>query len=147
MSYYILDGENTKGPFTIGQLRSMWSTGSITTKTMHRQEGDEQWRPLRSILHLLEPPPIVAPAPVVVSQPSVLVVRATKSRGVYIILGLFFGCLGIHNFYAGHNGRGAAQLITTILLGWLIIGLVITALWSLIEIIAETQDGDGQRMT
>jgi TM2 domain-containing membrane protein YozV len=74
-------------------------------------------------------------------------VRPTKSRGVYIILGLFFGCLGIHNFYAGHNGRGAAQLIITILLGWLIIGLVITVLWSLIELIAETQDGDGQRMT
>lgn len=145
--YYILDAEETRGPFTIGQLRSMWSTGSITTKTMHCQEGDEQWRPLSSILHLIEPPPTVAPASVAISQPSVLVVRATKSRGVYIILGLFFGCLGIHNFYAGHYGRGAAQLIITLLLGWLIIGLVITVLWSLIEIIAETHDGDGQRMT
>ena len=147
MSYYILEGEDTKGPFTIGQLRSMWSTGSITGKTMHCQEGDDQWRPLSAILHHLEPPPSVAPAPVYVSQPSVVMVRATKSRGVYIILGLFFGCLGIHNFYAGHNGRGAAQLIITILLGWLIIGLIITVLWSLIEIISETQDGDGQRMT
>ena len=74
-------------------------------------------------------------------------VRPTKSRGVYIILALFFGYLGIHNFYAGHNGRGAAQLIIAILLGWLIIGLVITVLWALIEAIAVTQDGDGQRMT
>jgi hypothetical protein len=147
MSYYILEGEDTKGPYTIGQLRSMWGTGSITAKTMHCQEGDEQWRPLSSILDLLEPAPTAARVPVAVYQPSVLVVRATKSRGVYIILGLFFGCLGIHNFYAGHNGRGAAQLIITILLGWLIIGLVITVLWSLIEIISETQDGDGQRMT
>jgi hypothetical protein len=99
MSYYIIEGEETKGPFTIGQLRSMWNTGSITGKTMHCQEGDESWRPLSSILDQLEPPPVV------VQQPSVVMVRATKSRGVYIILGLFFGCLGIHNFYAGHNGR------------------------------------------
>jgi DNA-directed RNA polymerase subunit RPC12/RpoP len=27
-------------------------------------------------------------------------VQAAKSRGVYIILGLFLGCLGVHNFYA-----------------------------------------------
>lgn len=139
-AYYILEQEEAKGPFTIGQLRSMWSTGSITMKTMHCQEGDEQWRPLRSILHLLETTSSVAPGPV-------LVVRATKSRGVYIILGLFFGWLGIHNFYAGHYGRGVAKLIITIVLGWAIIGLVITVLWSLIEIISETQDSDGQRMT
>jgi TM2 domain-containing membrane protein YozV len=138
--YYILEQEEAKGPFTIGQLRSMWSTGTITINTMHCQQGDEQWRPLTSILHLLETTPNVAPSPIVV-------VRATKSRGVYIILGLFFGCLGIHNFYAGHYGRGAAQLVITILLGWAIIGLVITVFWSLIEIISETQDGDGQRMT
>lgn len=146
MSYYILEGEETKGPFTIGQLRSMWSTGGITAKTMYCQEGDQQWRPLGSILHLLEPPPIPR-TPAAASQPSIIIVRPTKSRGVYIILGLFFGCLGIHNFYAGHHGRGAAQLIVTILLGWLIIGLVITALWALIEVISETNDGDGQRMT
>jgi len=92
-------------------------------------------------------PPTVPHAPVVVPPPSVIMVRPTKSRGVYIILALFFGCLGIHNFYAGHNGRGAAQLIITILLGWLIIGWVITGLWALIEAISETQDGGGQRMT
>ena len=43
-----------------------------------------------------------------------IVVTHAKSRGVYIILGLFFGCLGIHNFYAGRNGVGVAQLLITI---------------------------------
>lgn len=145
--YFLLENGNSRGPFTLGQLRSMWGTGTITINTMHCQEGDGHWRPLSSSLHLLEPPPAVAPADAAYSQPKVLIVRATKSRGVYIILGLFFGLLGIHNFYAGHNGRGAAQLIITLLLGWLFIGVVITFLWSLVEIISETQDGDGQRMT
>jgi TM2 domain-containing membrane protein YozV len=75
--------------------------------------------------------------------PSVSVVKSAKSRGVYIILGLFLGCLGIHNFYAGYHGRGAAQLIITLLLGWVIIGLVITALWALIEICTITCDAAG----
>jgi TM2 domain-containing membrane protein YozV len=147
MNYYILEGEDTKGPFTIGQLRAMWNSGSITRKTLHCIEGDEAWRPLSDILRQLEPSPLTAPTPVVVQQPSVVMVRATKSRGVFIILGLFFGCLGIHNFYAGHNIRGAGQLIITILFGWLIIGFVISWFSALLEIILVKHDGDGQRMT
>ncbi len=77
---------------------------------------------------------------------SVAVVKSAKNRGVYIILGLFLGCLGIHNFYAGYHGRGAAQLIITILLGWVIIGLVITVLWALIEICTVTEDAAGDKL-
>lgn len=73
-------------------------------------------------------------------------VTAAKSRGVYIILGLFFGCLGVHNFYAGYNGRGAAQVIITILLGWVWIGIVVTAIWALCEIITVTHDAKGDKM-
>jgi TM2 domain-containing membrane protein YozV len=80
-------------------------------------------------------------------EQNVVVVRSTKSRGVYIILGLFFGCLGIHNFYAGYYGRGAAQLIITLLLGWVIIGIVITVLWALIEICTVKEDANGDTMT
>jgi TM2 domain-containing membrane protein YozV len=142
--YYILQEDETKGPYTIGQLRGMWNMGSITGKTMHCQEGDSEWHPLITILDQLEPPP---PQPPAVMQPDVLVVTARKSRGIYIILGLFLGTLGIHNFYAGYHGRGAAQLIITLLLGWMIIGLVVTALWALIEICSVTEDANGDRMT
>src|SRR5262245_33723833 len=61
---------------------------------------------------------------------NVVIVKSAKNRGVYIILGLFLGCLGIHNFYAGYNGRGATQLLISLVLGWIIIGLIITCLWS-----------------
>jgi TM2 domain-containing membrane protein YozV len=75
-----------------------------------------------------------------------LYVVPVKSRGVYIILGLFLGLLGIHNFYAGHNGRGAMQLLTTILAGWLIFPLIMVGIWCLIEVIAEDRDGQGVKM-
>jgi TM2 domain-containing membrane protein YozV len=73
-------------------------------------------------------------------------VKTAKSRGIYIVLGLFLGTLGIHNFYAGFNGRGAAQLIITVLTGWLIIGLVATAIWALVEIITTDRDAAGDKM-
>ena len=65
-----------------------------------------------------------------------------KNRVVYIVLGLLLGCLGIHNFYAGRNGRGTAQLLITLFLGW-IGGWVITEIWAIIDISTVTTDGKG----
>lgn len=74
------------------------------------------------------------------------VIKAAKSRGVYIILALFFGLLGIHNFYAGRFLRGALQFIITAALGWFVIGLVITFLWVLIDMFTVTTDGAGDAL-
>lgn len=80
------------------------------------------------------------------AQPIPIVVKPVKSRGVFVALGLFLGCLGIHNFYAGYYGRGAVQLIITLVLGWVIIGIVITALWALIELFTVRVDAEGNAM-
>ena len=66
-----------------------------------------------------------------------------KSRIAYILLGLFLGGLGIHNFYAGYVGRGIAQLLITLCLGWLFVPLIIVGIWILIEIIVVTEDSNG----
>ena|SRR5690606_217819 len=71
------------------------------------------------------------------------VVKQAKSRGVYVILGLFLGLLGIHNFYAGYFGRGASQLLIVMILGWFVIGLVVVALWVIIELFVVTHDAAG----
>lgn len=82
-----------------------------------------------------------------VPQPIPVIVRPTKSRGIYIILGLLLGLAGIHNFYAGYYGRGAAQLIITVLLGWLYIGIFVTLIWVLVDLFAVDRDASGLRMT
>ena len=69
--------------------------------------------------------------------------KSAKSRGVYIILGLFFGMLGVHNFYAGRLGYGVAQLLITCILGWFVVGLFISAIWVLIELFTVKEDGAG----
>ena len=64
-----------------------------------------------------------------------------KSRLAYILLGVFVGSLGIHNFYAGYTGKGIAQLLISILsagfLSWA------TFIWAIVDIITVTKDAQG----
>lgn len=86
----------------------------------------------------------VQPSPL--AGPAVYAPRPPKTRFVYIILALFLGGLGIHNFYAGRYGSAIAQLLITLLIGWTIIPLFVVGLWALIEAIVVAHDGNGQVM-
>ena len=66
---------------------------------------------------------------------------AKKSRVAYIVLAIFLGELGIHNFYAGYAGRGVAQLLITILSFGLLFW--ISWIWALVELCVMTNDGRG----
>lgn len=68
--------------------------------------------------------------------------NSDKSRLTYIIIALFLGAWGIHNFYAGYTGRGIVQL----LLGITLIGCCITVPWSILDMICTKRDGDGKKM-
>ena len=87
-------------------------------------------------------PPVQVVAPVQVVQ-----VVTSKSRTAYVLLGLFLGGLGIHNFYAGYVGRGIAQLLITIFLFWLIIPLIAVIIWNIVEICTVSQDAKGVAFT
>lgn len=105
--------------------------------------GPWAWKPQHSPPHSASP--VSAPAPARSSQQAgPMYVQTAKSRGVYVILGLFFGLMGVHNFYAGRFGVGVAQLLTVLILGWFVVGLVIVAFWVLIELFIVTEDGKGQ---
>lgn len=68
-----------------------------------------------------------------------------KSRLAYILLGLFLGMLGIHNFYAGFTGRGIAQLLISLLsCGLLAVGVFI---WNIVEIVTQKTDSMGVEFT
>ena len=79
--------------------------------------------------------------------PAPQVIKSARSRGIYIILALFFGMLGVHNFYAGYLGRGLAQLLTVLILGWFVIGFVIVFIWVVIECFTVTHDAAGDKLT
>lgn len=48
-------------------------------------------------------------------QQQVIYVTQGKSRVAYILLGLFLGGLGIHDFYAGYSGKGFLKIVVSVL--------------------------------
>lgn len=70
----------------------------------------------------------------------------SKSRGIYVLLGLFLGFLGVHDFYAGRIRWGVSHLLYTILFGWLIFPQLLLALVILVELCVVDRDGAGYPM-
>ena len=69
----------------------------------------------------------------------------SRSRIVYTLLGVFFGILGIHNFYAGRTYRGLWQLLITLFTGWFVFPLLAVWVWSIVDICVISTDGDGTK--
>lgn len=70
-----------------------------------------------------------------------------KQRVAYILLGLFLGTLGVHNFYAGYTGKAVAQLLVTLLTGWLGVPILAIWIWNIVEIITVERDANGVPFT
>ena len=54
-----------------------------------------------------------------------------KSKMVAALLAFFLGALGVHQFYLGHGGRGAAMLLLTISF----VGLIVSRIWAIVDFI------------
>lgn len=67
-------------------------------------------------------------------------------RVAYILLGLFLGVLGVHNFAAGYVGRGIAQLLVTVLLFWMVLPVMAVFVWNIVEICTTRVDAHGRVM-
>ena len=69
-----------------------------------------------------------------------------KSRLAYILLAIFLGGFGVHNFYAGYNRKAVIQLLLTIFLGWTVVVAIAVFAWVIIDIIQVTADANGVPM-
>lgn len=67
-----------------------------------------------------------------------------KNRLIYILLALFLGVFGVHNFYAGYVGKGVIQLLLTVFSLFLLSFIVY--IWVIVEIITVKTDASGQPM-
>ena len=54
-----------------------------------------------------------------------------KSKLVAGLMGIFFGCFGVHNFILGYNGKAVAQLLITVLSCFVL--SPVSAIWGLVE--------------
>lgn len=64
-----------------------------------------------------------------------------KSRLAYILLAIFLGTFGIHNFYAGYTGKGITQLLISLISFGFLSPLVF--IWAIIEVCTVTKDAQG----
>jgi len=91
-----------------------------------------------------------APAPAVASQTDVepplslagvyAGVQQRRKRTTFVLLGVFLGAFGVHNFYAGYYRRGAGQLCLTLFT--LFYAAIVSEIWAIVEVCAVARDGD-----
>lgn len=125
-------GGTPHGPYDIESLKAMMSRGEINNQTLCFKEGMSNWAPVTSILPITAVP--YAPVP-----------GDVKPRVAYIILGIFLGTLGIHNFFAGYNSKGIAQLLLSVLSCGVL--SIVVFIWNIIEICTVTHDSKGVPFT
>ena len=140
--YFISENGQPKGPYTINQLRSMWHSGAVTGETLYCEEGSDFWLHLRVLEQQLEGQQTPSPSARTAIAPS------TRNRGIYIILGILFGYLGFHNFYAGYHKAGFWQFSLSLVLGIFTagVGIIITWIWAALDICTVTSDADNRKM-
>jgi TM2 domain-containing membrane protein YozV len=64
-----------------------------------------------------------------------------KSRVAFVLLAVFLGAFGAHNFYAGYNKKAAVQLCLTIFTCFW--ASLIPWIWAIVEACTVTKDDDG----
>lgn len=148
MQIHIARNGQRLGPYSVEDANTYLKSGALSPFDLAWYEGLSSWVPLRNVPGVIGPPQLPPPLPprtLAVAMPHTLAVVPfqNKSRTAYILLGIFLGTLGIHNFFAGYTGRGIAQLLTSVLIGWLIIPLLAVWIWVLVEICTVTTDANG----
>lgn len=119
MNYYIGEGTEQRGPFTLDQLQAM----SIRPETLVWHEGMTQWQPARTVAELAplfvgaaSPPPVPPLTVSPVAYAGVAPYRPDDSKRVLAgVMGIVLGTLGIHKFVLGQTGAGLIMLLTTVL--------------------------------
>jgi TM2 domain-containing membrane protein YozV len=93
----------------------------------------------------IAPPPQAGPGPQLQAAPNSLAqyypVAQPKTRVIFVLLGIFLGIFGVHNFYAGYVKRGTIQLCVTLLSCFY--AALISWIWAIVEICAVNKDAEG----
>jgi TM2 domain-containing membrane protein YozV len=137
--WYYQQGTNRMGPVDEATIRGLLASGALSIDTLVWTNGMSNWVPLQQT-PLAAGLPVPPPSPVQLAVPPSLNPEA-KDRIAYVLLAVFLGGLGIHNFFAGYTSRAVAQLLITILTCGL--GAIVTSIWAIVEACTVTKDAKG----
>ena len=65
----------------------------------------------------------------------------SKSKVAFVLLGVFLGSLGIHNFYIGRTKQGVIQLLITVLSAGML--SIASWIWAIVDICTVNVDANG----
>ena len=170
MYYLVINGQRT-GPYEAHDIQRMLKQGAIGYDTLFWKDGMFDWASVGSQRHLFEttsqqPQAQYYQQPQQYQQPQYhqpqygqqqmqpyaqqqmmqqrqMFSSPPKSRVAFILLGLFLGGLGVHNFYAGYSGKGVAQLLLTLFLWWTIVVPIGVTIWIIVEVCTVDRDAYG----
>lgn len=165
MYYLVIHGQRT-GPYEAHDIQRMLSQGAIGYETLFWKDGMFDWQTVGSQRQLFEPayrqPQQAYQQPQPFQQPQQqyqqpmqvyqqqqmmqqqqMFASPPKTRLAYILLGLFLGGLGVHNFYAGYSGKGVAQLLLTLFLWWTFVVPIGVTIWIIVEVCTVDRDAYG----
>lgn len=71
--------------------------------------------------------------------------QVAKSKMIYLLLAIFLGEFGVHNFYAGYTSIGVIQLLVSLVGGVVTCGVSTFAvwIWAIVEGITKDKDANG----
>jgi TM2 domain-containing membrane protein YozV len=145
----------TSGPFTWAEIERKLDSHEIGL--LHDLQQNNDWTTLGEYLagrgdpvrvpssFNVGPPPLPQSAAANAAAETQKLIRI-PNRWIFIILGLFFGFLGAHDFYAHHWIRGALLLAIAAILYFANWGIIWPWLYALGEILLTKLDGQGRRM-
>lgn len=128
--FWLVEDGKKKGPFTITQMKTMWTTGQITGDSLYWQQDFDEPIQVFCMIDLLE----TAAEP---QRPKRgFFAKSAESEKCILpalLLMLFLGVIGAHRFYAGKIGTGML-FIVMLITGWLFyFPLVVLAVWLVID--------------
>lgn len=144
MWYYANNGQR-QGPYEEAVILRMVKAGQISVDTPVWTQGMSAWVKLsQSTLggKVTLPPPAPSRSPTIHNFNQVAMHQDRKDRTAYVLLAIFTGFLGIHNFYAGNTARGVIQLLLSVLGACLSLWILVW-IWCIIEAIVVKEDGKG----
>ena len=65
----------------------------------------------------------------------------SKSKVAFVLLGVFLGSLGIHNFYIGRTKQGVIQLLISVLSAGML--SIASWIWAIVDICTINADASG----
>lgn len=145
MNVYVARNGETFGPYTPTQVQQYLDRGILLPSDQAMISGAANWFPITEVVQAFN----ASKRDVLRNsgrQAATPPIPSDCKRGIYIILGLFLGSVGVHNFYAGRLRYGAWQAFLMVTTGWTIIGAVLIVAFVIYELFTVTRDGDGRVM-